>query len=73
MGKLRIAESVLATTIDRAREAVQAVDDAEDLGLKQRVAALQAEVQEVAAAVEASKAEAVAAADDWSARRGSDR
>ena len=72
MGKLKIAESVLATTIDLAREAVQAVDDAEDLGLKQRVAALQAEVQEVVAAVAASKAEAVAAADDWSARLGID-
>ena len=69
MAKLKIAESVLATTIDQAHEAVQAVDDAEDLGLRQRVAALQAEMKEVAAAVEASKAEAAAAADDWSDRR----
>ena len=48
---------MLATTIEKARAAVQAVDDADDLGLKQRVAALQKEMEEVAAAKVATKAE----------------
>merc|ERR1740130_2101095 len=58
-GKLKIAQSGLAGIIDQAREAVQAVADEEDLGLMQRVEALQKEMAEVAAAVESSKVEAL--------------
>jgi len=68
-GKLKIAEYVLARTIDQAREAVQAMDDAEGDLLTQRIEALQKEIEEVVAEVETSKAEAAAAAEDWGERR----
>lgn len=60
---------MLARTIDQAREAVQAMDDAEGDLLTQRIEALQKEIEEVVAEVETSKAEAAAAAEDWGERR----
>lgn len=67
--KLKLAESMLAQTIESAREAEDAINDEEGRLLAQRLNELQMEMNEVTGATQKAEADAAAAAELWDDRR----